>query len=557
MKRSLKGIAWAVALTAVALGGGVMDSVRASAGSSQVYIASQVSLGEQGINTGDFIVEGGVFGQSKKAFFNQEKCVDGAKLIAKGKVNNMMQYGIKMLFDSKTNVCINDLPVGAKISFVYGMNSLSHGSGSKDSFEVALSKDEATGRIWLELNQYITEGQVTQISRMLLTEDSVRAGKDFTVSAYTNTDNCLTLTVGKTSVVERYPLSVDATGYIGVIAYANESDVCADFTLSDVNITAYKYELAETIDCSENFNNGEYNTNYFYSKSTAGAMSPSALFVKDGALCFQNTADAFISTQYTYSNFELSFDLLDLSRTAEYDENGNLVRVISNWFGIAFGVDTINKTAGETVQTESWLHFDGIPMDVGGVPVDHTEYWLSPRYVLYSNWTPLDVTSMEDFNVWNPQFDNQVINVKFSVTDGVVELWMKTSAEKEYKACYSYDIGYSKTGYVRLFTYGEANVPEQGMSHATIGNFTIDNLAIKNTDFEAERKTLEDPGYKSNVQDRTEDFDYTTTVDDNDLLGNKISAQEAESGCSGSLVATSGAVGIVGALAIALKRRKK
>ena len=556
MKKGLKSLLLATAF-AVALSGSAVGVINASAGSSQVYIASEISLGAQGINTGDFIVDGGVYGKDHKALFTQDKCTDGAKLVAKGKVNNMQQYGITTLFDSSSIICINELPVGAKISFLYGLNSLSHGSGKKDSFEIALSRDAETERIMLYCNQYLEDGKATQINKMLLAEESVRYGKEFSLKAYVNTDNCLTLSIGKTNVVDRYPLSIDATGYIGVVSYANEEDVCADFTLSDMNIMAYKYDLAETNDCSEHFDNGEYNTNYFYSKSTAGAMSPSALYVKDGVLCFQNTADAFISTQYTYSNFELTFDLLDLSRTAEYDENGNLIRIISNWFGIGFGVDTVSKTAGETVQTESWLHLEGIPMDLSGKPVDHTQYWLSPRYVLYSDWTPLDVTSMENFNVWNPDFQGKTVNIKFSVTDGIVELFMKTAENKNYTLCYSYDIGYSKTGYVRIFTYGEANIPEEGLSHATIGNFTIDNLAIKNTDFESERKTLKDPGYQSNVQDKTADFEYVTKPDNGDLLVNKINSENADNGCAGSIAATSGVVGIVGALAIALKRRKK
>lgn len=555
MKKSLRSFVFGIALVfAIAFGFSVLEPIGVSAGSSQVYIASESSLGEYGINTGDFIVDGGVYGVDHKAIFDSDECVDGAKLIAKGKVNNMMSYGIDLLFDSSSNVLINALPFGAKISFLFGLNSLSHGSEKKDSFEMALSRDSETGRIALVLNQYLADGAATEINKMLLTEESVRLGKEFSLKTKVDTDNCLTLSVGATKVVENYPLSVDATGYIGVISYANEESVCADFTLTDMSIFAYKYELAETIDCSENFDNGEYNTNYFYSKSTAGAMSPSALFVKDGALCFQNTGDAFISTQYTYSNFELSFDLLDLSRTAEYDEDGNLVNVISNWFGIGFGVDTVTKTASECVRTENWLHLEGIPMDQGGKPVDHTEYWTAPRYVLYSDFTPLDVVSMADFNVWNPSFSGKTINVKFSVTDGLVELFMKTAEAENYTLCYSYDIGYSKTGYVRIFTYGEANIPDEGISHVTVGNFTIDNLVVKNTDFEYEKKLLDDPGYKTNVTEKTPDFDYVTKTDDGDLLSNKIENGK-NNGCSGSLTASCGLVSVIGLLVLAIRRK--
>ena len=60
------------------------------------------------------------------------------------------------------------------------------------------------------------------------------------------------------------------------------------------------------------------------------------------------------------------------------------------------------------------------------------------------------------------------------------------------------------------------------MAYQAMANFKIDNFSIKNTDDEAAKKVAETPAYKSNIRDKTPDFDYTTVTDKNDLLGEKL-----------------------------------
>ena len=55
-----------------------------------------------------------------------------------------------------------------------------------------------------------------------------------------------------------------------------------------------------------------------------------------------------------------------------------------------------------------------------------------------------------------------------------------------------------------------------------VANFTIDNFSIRNTDNEAAKKTIDAPSYKSNIRDKTPDFDYTTVPDKSDLLSEKL-----------------------------------
>ena len=93
-----------------------------------------------------------------------------------------------------------------------------------------------------------------------------------------------------------------------------------------------------------------------------------------------------------------------------------------------------------------------------------------------------------------------------------------------------------------------------------MGNFTIDNLSIKDTDHENAKKLLSAPEYKSNLWGKTPDYDYKTDPDENDLIGNKIlngdmnGGTTANSGCASS---TSAGIPLISLAAISLIKRKK
>lgn len=148
---------------------------------------------------------------------------------------------------------------------------------------------------------------------------------------------------------------------------------------------------------------------------------------------------------------------------------------------------------------------------------------------------------MTDFNPWSTKYDGEVINVKFAVTDGLVELFMKIDGDPDWGEPYfTYDFGKVKTGYVRIFTAGNTGIETKGIEYNDVGNFTIDNLSIKDTDHENAKTLLPTPEYKSNLWVKTPDYDYKTKPDDKDLIGNKISSGDmngssAKSGCASSV----------------------
>ena len=187
---------------------------------------------------------------------------------------------------------------------------------------------------------------------------------------------------------------------------------------------------------------------------------------------------------------------------------------------------------------------------------DQTMPYEMPRLILWDKGKAQDIKAMS-YNIWNAeQFDGKVVNVKFSMKDGLVQLWMKTAEDEAWgEPQFAYNMGYTPSGYVRIFTWGQNSVTANGLKYNSIANFTIDNLSIKNTDYEGVRQVYSEIEYKSNYIPSTPDYDYTTKTDDGDLLVNRIEEVNVgkEKGCGSALtcsmllpVLTAGVIAVAG-----------
>ena len=421
----------------------------------------------------------------------------------------------------------------------FGLNNLKNETGAEDSFAVKVNYDSASKKFSIGVSEYTKDGEISVYASTVI--GAIKINRDVTFKVFVDTDCNLTVSVSptgassETKLVSGYGLNVNPEGYISYISSGRN-----EITLSDPQILVYEYDAPETIDYAETFDKNGYNSNVFYSASTASPITPSSLSVENGALRFKNTAAAYISTRYKYSNFELSFDITDMARTATFDDNGNVVSLINSWFGIAFGVNSIDEAPDTTTRYSTWLQL--------GRVVPGVENFVKPANVHYllwdnnGNWNNVtDPQYMTDFNPWSTKYDGEVINVKFAVTDGLVELFMKIDGDPDWGEPYfTYDFGKVKTGYVRIFTAGNTGIETKGIEYNDVGNFTIDNLSIKDTDHENAKTLLPTPEYKSNLWGKTPDYDYKTKPDDKDLIGNKISSGDmngssAKSGCTSSV----------------------
>lgn len=530
-----------IAAAAVAVGvagaGLLPNAVTAKAGSSKVYIASSTSIDDTSINSGDFLTTGKVAAENGKAKFNTLS--EKEKLTTKTKAFNLKEYGVTTLLDFSSTLNFSSFAENGNFSMAFGLNNLKNETGAEDSFAVKVNYDSASKKFSIGVSEYTKDGEISVYASTVI--GAIKINRDVTFKVFVDTDCNLTVSVlptgasSETKLVSGYGLNVNPEGYISYISSGRN-----EITLSDPQILVYEYDAPETIDYTETFDKNGYNSNVFYSASTASPITPSSLSVENGALRFKNTAAAYISTRYKYSNFELSFDITDMARTATFDDNGNVVSLINSWFGIAFGVNSIDEAPDTTTRYSTWLQL--------GRVVPGVENFVKPANVHYllwdnnGNWNNVtDPQYMTDFNPWSTKYDGEVINVKFAVTDGLVELFMKIDGDPDWGEPYfTYDFGKVKTGYVRIFTAGNTGIETKGIEYNDVGNFTIDNLSIKDTDHENAKTLLPTPEYKSNLWVKTPDYDYKTKPDDKDLIGNKISSGDmngssAKSGCASSV----------------------
>lgn len=537
MKKYKLLIAAAAVAVGVAGAGLLPNAVTAKAGSSEVYIASSTSIDDTSINSGDFLTTGKVAAENGKAKFNTLS--EKEKLTTKTKAFNLKEYGVTTLLDFSSTLNFSSFAEDGNFSMAFGLNNLKNETGAEDSFAVKVNYDSASKKFSIGVSEYTKDGEISVYASTVI--GAIKINRDVTFKVFVDTDCNLTVSVlptgasSETKLVSGYGLNVNPEGYISYVSSGRN-----EITLSDPQILVYEYDAPETIDYTETFDKNGYNSNVFYSASTASPITPSSLSVENGALRFKNTAAAYISTRYKYSNFELSFDITDMARTATFDDNGNVVSLINSWFGIAFGVNSIDEPPDTTTRYSTWLQL--------GRVVPGVENFVKPANVHYllwdnnGNWNNVtDPQYMTDFNPWSTKYDGEVINVKFAVTDGLVELFMKIDGDPDWGEPYfTYDFGKVKTGYVRIFTAGNTGIETKGIEYNDVGNFTIDNLSIKDTDHENAKTLLPTPEYKSNLWGKTPDYDYKTKPDDKDLIGNKISSGDmngssAKSGCTSSV----------------------
>ncbi len=526
--------------------------ISAEAGASKSYIASEASIRGERINSGDFFVNGGVYALDGRAVFPANDGEEDVSLVSKNKIENMITNGVADLIKSAAKVRIEKLGDGGKVSFAYGLDSFRKRAGAENSFEVALVRDKEGRGVAVCVTEYRVGG--AEINVLDSYQPSIDLEQEFTLSVYSTVNAEITVSLNGKQITSGRRLGVDPTGYVSISSVGD-----AEFSVSDLDIYGYKYNAPETLDIEENFDNGEYNANLLYSQATAGALSPARLSVEDGKLRFHNTELGYLSTRYQYSNFEMSFDLVDLRREAGVDSDGNTVG-ISSFFGIVFGEETVESSVDSVIRHSTWLSLEGIPVDA-----DHSEYYPNARYVMWENFVgrPEGIKTMNDFNVWDNSFvKDRVVKLRFTLIDGVVKLYLRFDGEcdmpgeEEYyeeNCYYEFDFGQSKTGYVKLFSYGPAGAE---------CNFTIDNFSVKNMDSESAKNQAAYPGYKSPIVAPTEDFDYNSTANEDDLLANKIKngtqKDSEDGGCSSSIgvSCTVAAVAVLAVCAALIGRRK-
>ena len=517
--------------------------VVASAGSSVVNNASDETI-VNGIDDAYWLNFGSVKGTDGNVVFDDTVSSSG-RIIASTKIQDFSDCKIEDVFNASYSLIINDIPEDEnnRFSLVYGLSDFESKLGSAGTTEVYFVKENSALKLGVKRIP-LTDGEDVVDVLPATAFSGITFGQKLTLKVSLDANSILKVEAGaagvglSTVLDESNVLNFNHSlnGYTGIA----QNGKCSAKVMS-VNIKSHRYYNAETpLEITENFDNGYYNRNAFFTRSQmndAGGYAGSC-YVENGALKF-DVLSSFISTVYRYSNFELTFDLTDVQREPVYDQNGNVLKPAAgknSWLGISFGVEESKGTFDN--------HARGNMLCTMQVSENALRMYknLSVQSINGQNlFVYPSAYKTDKMDILNPENDGVIYNYKVTMIDGVFTIMYKTSEDENFPSVplISVDLGYTPIGSVAIISY-------------LYTGYTIDNIRILNKDIKPEDVTIT---YEKNGLKNTEDFKYTDTWNDKDLISNKPS-EAPSGGCGGSVMGITTLIPALVAVALIAKRRK-
>lgn len=437
------------------------------------------------------------------------------KLITKTDVVRIEQLDtmMKVNFDLK----FSKLPEGETFAFGMGLSSLEATLGEEGNLEIGFTNQ---GGLKVRVSAYETADEPT----VLMEEMSIgNVGSTVKVEAVLGSSGKLTLKING-SVVCDTEIPVSGEGSVGFL----QSGSCGA-VVSDLEIDLYKYDRPQNCDISEDFEDGDFNSNLFGSKMTrASSYENCYLAVEEyngnQVLMFKNVGKGYIATKYQYSNFELTFDMPYLQREEETDAEGNVVTAKLTFFGVSFGSDVGGKDENvDFTGAADLLLFSGYD----------TMGWNSKRQ-------GVKLTK----HLYREPECTKIPTFRISVIDGVVTAQIKYTDEPDsaYETMISYTTDSTPTGYIALWAPSEI-----------ASTFALDNISIKNLDKDPKLTEVEKVSSKWTIP---ADYAYKPT----EKVYRETEEQEEESKWYLPIILVAGvcvaAIGVTTGVTCVVKRRK-
>ncbi|MCQ2399538.1 MAG: hypothetical protein MJ072_03415, partial [Clostridia bacterium] len=133
-----------------------------------------------------------------------------------------------------------------------------------------------------------------------------------------------------------------------------------------------------------NFDGQPSEEDWYIGSQGMPAYEGSGVSIKDNTLVFMNAQDgSMLATAQAYQNFVFSFDLSYIEIEGQEDEEGNITRTPSTWFGIVYGAPEANSMFG----TQKMLYFQRSTLDLNNIKFADgtTRKWLGTSEDIYTN----------------------------------------------------------------------------------------------------------------------------------------------------------------------------
>ena len=385
------------------------------------------------------------------------------KLIVKKKVSK--NEGVPEMATVSSNLKFKSLPQGEKFAIVFGLANIEGELGKTGNIEVVFTNEEG---LKVSVIAYAEEGQEAVL--IGTKKCGSLSGSDVKISLLA--EQKIKVTVAG-QVVCNAAMPISGEGRIGFL----QTGSCG-VEIKNINVTTYEYDRPENCDIDENFDKGEFNENLLTSKLIHTSVSDYETFLGideyegNNAFYFTYPSLCYLGTKYSYSNFEMSFDVPYLQRKNEIDDDGNIVKKASSQIIVTFGGEaaTFNDYGHETAAERLlFREISAITRKSGGTESIHSIF---------------------------PFFDSAYdkgFSIKIRMVDNVVKIFMKWIDETKWIEVLSYEIE-TPTGTIQIWGQDACN-------------YAIDNLKITSLDV---NPSLIEVDYASSVIQRPEEYTYET-----------------------------------------------
>ena len=390
---------------------------------------------------------------------------DDTSLISK--INAKSYDDFDEVIRAEMTMKITQLPKDETFILAFGLGSLEAFSGESGNIEIEFTNNGGLKAGIVAYNEDGDKEVVAQPKACGAVGSTMKVQAVVTVSG-----SCKLVVNGKTVCAGNIPVSGE--GRFGIL----QTGSCGA-EISEMRLVTHEYDRPENPDIFEDFENETINVNALTAKMILNGSGPrTGQYVEevDGnrVFRFQNVGESYLGTLYQYSNFEMTFDVLNLQRTTEYDDDGNVKAYKSQNFCISFGDESADYNGGSYTQSTDLLIFQSTS--------------------LTSLTTPNNVNAGAKGYPFGSNTCDKDFTVKLTMIDSVVTGYLKWIDETEFTEIIKYQVSEeTPTGYIHIWTTG------------TSSTFDIDNLSIKNLDT---KPNLIEVEYKSGLITAPPDFAY-------------------------------------------------
>lgn len=468
---------------------GSFGSIGVMAGVSKTTVLTDASIAN-GIGSNIWINHGGVKGEGGNVVFDED-VGENARIVCITHIQDVVSQGISRNLQGSYTLAVNAVPQGARLSLFYGLSLVNDAMGKDGSVEVTFT-DEG-GSLAVGVCRY-EGGECLQIAPPQV-YPGISYGQALQIAVLFEGGSVLVTVGGRTIADTASPNNeVSAAGYFGIGQVGGQCGA----VLSSINVDAWSYRNAETPsaeNAAENFDNGSYNQNiwYSYSERDMAYDAECGIFVENGKLAFRRIDTGYFGTMYSYSNFELNFDVVHVQRADGTDASGDtLHRETDGWFGVSAGNGWYNGRVADT-----------------GAPVMFT-YRCDGMLFRYSGGAVRETKPISSVaggvNLFSQEYDGQVFGFKVRVEDGVFTFSMcrkpSDGSAGEYVELLRADSDTTPYGYIRILA-------------GSVSNILLDNITVENLDRNGSDLSV---GYAGNSLEGTGDWQYTDSWSEEDLL---------------------------------------